>query len=133
MKVWDKEDWEKTPYVLYEEIIFLWDELYYDGSLQGVCLYKNEIYYFVFVDEVEHNLSYINKIAKKDCKSSRCFALLKLEEEELKELCYWKKLWDIYGGASRSKKEHEYYHQQKKLKEKELVIKKENIVGWYVD
>jgi hypothetical protein len=95
------------------DVDLMWHEDYYDGPIDGVLSYKNDLYYFGLIDEP-------NTI---DC--YRKFELIKMTEEEITKKVLNHRDFDFFVGGNSN-----YY---KNERVEGIIFDREKWVGYYED
>lgn len=105
--------------IINEELLeYLWIHEFYDGPINGILKYKNKEYRYEMVTDYT-KLMY-----------PRIFAIIAINDDELKEEIYWNDLYEkLVKNKSENKESSEIFF---KLQKKRKAINYENkIVLWY--
>jgi hypothetical protein len=114
------------------DLQYLWINDYYDGPLTGMTLFNGEKHWF--------------KIKRASNRRGNLYFLYKLTPDQITHEEYWHKMFEKYvgthwtyingkrqaGGVHSSGQWNEYY-EAAETGHKELELKKEAIVGYYLD
>lgn len=101
-----KEEFRKLPIIPKAEWKFLWEDNSWDGPLSGILLYKSEMFYFMYYEDVRYNPDTGEF-------GSRLYTVHRLTPDILEKQIYWNNLFKELVGEHCTygvdgKKHHEF-------------------------